>query len=404
MKGSSWAPVALVAGAMLYAALVPTLLHRTPDRLRAEIQGIIEPARRVASTRQASLAIEVSAYRAYVISRDPRLLDRVREARTRSDELGAQLRVLTSRIDPETARAAALVDERIRDWHRTTGPRQEVDLETYRPTLFWLQDRFEATQAAAENLELILARKTEERARQAGKLILYHDLGNVALSLLAVAAVLAVTRLAHREQRARTRAESAVRSRDQVVSIVSHDLRSPLTTVSAAARYVLGLPSTDEGWTRARPLLEMIKRGTDRMDRMIEDLLDVARIESGGLAIETSTLAVESFRRRWRPLCGPTWRGMANGWTVACPRDCPRSVPITTGCFRSSPTSSATPSSSRRRAARSRWRRRRTRAGCASPYRTRAPASRPRMSRTCSTASGKRRAPTGGGSASAFPS
>lgn len=63
MNGSRW-PVALVGAAMLYAALVPTLLRRVPDQLRAEIHGTIEPARRLVSTRQASLAVEVSAYRA----------------------------------------------------------------------------------------------------------------------------------------------------------------------------------------------------------------------------------------------------------------------------------------------------------------------------------------------------
>ena len=77
---SSWLPVALVSVAMLYAALVPTLLRRRPDQLRSEIVGIIEPARRLARTRQASLAVEVSAYRAYVISHDARLLERVRAA------------------------------------------------------------------------------------------------------------------------------------------------------------------------------------------------------------------------------------------------------------------------------------------------------------------------------------
>ena len=67
---SGWLPFALVSAAMLYAGLVPTLLRRRPDRLRSEIQQVIEPARRLARTRQASHAIDVSAYRAYVISHD----------------------------------------------------------------------------------------------------------------------------------------------------------------------------------------------------------------------------------------------------------------------------------------------------------------------------------------------
>jgi signal transduction histidine kinase len=280
---------------MLYAALVPTLLRRRPDQLRSEIVGIIEPARRLARTRQASLAVEVSAYRAYVISHDARLLERVRAARTRSDELGAELSALAGRVDPETAQAAAVLDQKIREWNTNPGPRAEVDMPVYRPSLPSLQDRFEATQEAAERLDALLARKTGERARAAERLTLYHDLGNVALSLFAVAAVLSVTRLARREQRARAVAEAAVRTRDQVVSIVSHDLRNPLSNVIGAAGYLLDMPAAGEEWGAARKPLEMIKRCGDRMNRMIQDLLDIARIESGRLAIETAPTAVESL-------------------------------------------------------------------------------------------------------------
>jgi signal transduction histidine kinase len=230
-----------------------------------------------------------------VISHDTRLLDRVREARNRTEESGAQLSTLARRVDPETAQAAAVFDQKIREWRKGTAPRAEVDLEEYRPSLPSLQDRFEAAQQAAEHLDALLARKMDERAREAERLIMYEDLGNVALSLLAVAAVLAVTRLAGREQRARASTEAAVRSRDQVVSIVSHDLRNPLSTVSLAARFLLEIRPAGEEWATARKPLEIIKRGSDRMNRMIQDLLDIARIESGRLAIETAPIAVESL-------------------------------------------------------------------------------------------------------------
>ncbi len=189
------------------------------------------------------------------------------------------------RLRPEDSRTA----------HRRATPRAEVDLQVYRPSLSSLQDRFEATQEAAEDLDELLARKAEERAREAGRLILYQDLGNVALSLLAGAAVLAVIRLARREQRARARAEAAVRSRDQVVSIVSHDLRNPLANVSIAASLLLESRPAGEEWVTARKHLEIIKRNCDRMNRMIQDLLDVARIESGRLAVEMAPVAVESL-------------------------------------------------------------------------------------------------------------
>jgi signal transduction histidine kinase len=295
-EASGWVPFALVSAAMLYAGLVPTLLRRRPDRLRYEIQQVIEPARRLARTRQASHAIDVSAYRAYVISHDTRLLDRSREARARTEASGAELLALARQVDLETTQAAAVFDQTIRESHAVTARRAEVDLQAYRANLPSLQDRFQATQDAAERLDALLARKMDERVREAQRLILYQDLGNVALSLLGGAAVLAVTRLVRREQRARAAAEAAVRSRDQVVSIVSHDLRNPLSNVSVATSFLLdmgGFPGQE--WATARPHLEMIKRGCDRMNRMILDLLDVARIESGRLAIERTPVAVESL-------------------------------------------------------------------------------------------------------------
>ena len=177
---STWLPVALVVTALLYAALVPTLLRREPDRLHSEIAGIVEPARRLARMRQTSLAVEVSAYRAYVISGDPPLLDRVREARTRTEALGAQLATLTARLDRQTVEATAAVDRRIREWHTGATPRAGVDLSSYRPTLPALQDRFEASEAAAERLDVALSHEAALRARKADSLTVYHDLGNVA--------------------------------------------------------------------------------------------------------------------------------------------------------------------------------------------------------------------------------
>src|SRR5258707_3406570 len=288
-------PFALVSAAVLYAGLVPTLLRRRPDRLRSEIQRLIEPARRLARTRQASHAVDVSAYRAYVISHDPPLLDRSREARARTEVSGAELLTLARQVDLETSQAAVAFDQTIRESHAVTLRRAEVDLQTYRARLPSLQDRFQATQDAAEHLDALLARKMDERVREAQRLILYQDLGNVALSLLGGAAVLAVTRLMRREQRARACAEAAVRSRDHVVSIVSHDLRNPLSNVSMAASYQLNMGAAGQEWATARPQLEMIKRGCDRMNRMIQDLLDVARIESGRLTIERAPVAVESL-------------------------------------------------------------------------------------------------------------
>jgi signal transduction histidine kinase len=95
------------------------------------------------------------------------------------------------------------------------------------------------------------------------------------------------------ERRARGDAETAVRTRDEMLSIVSHDLRNPLHTVGMSSSFLLDvLPDGDQ---MVRKQLAIIKRSTDSMNRMIEDLLDITRIETGRLAVECSRVEVPTL-------------------------------------------------------------------------------------------------------------
>jgi len=77
----------------------------------------------------------------------------------------------------------------------------------------------------------------------------------------------------------------AIRQREDVVSIVSHDLRNPLGVVLAAADLLLELPLDEK---QRRRQVEIIARAGKRMRNLIEDLLDVARIEAGALVVRPS--------------------------------------------------------------------------------------------------------------------
>ena len=91
------------------------------------------------------------------------------------------------------------------------------------------------------------------------------------------------------ERRARSQAESAVRTRDAVVSIVSHDLRNPLMAILGSADLLLEL--TDEhGHETERTQLATLKHAADSMNRLIRDLLDVTRLESGPLPVQRTHL------------------------------------------------------------------------------------------------------------------
>lgn len=86
------------------------------------------------------------------------------------------------------------------------------------------------------------------------------------------------------------KAKRAIEARDEVLAIVSHDLRNPLNTIGAGASLLLELPLTEEERTEQ---LRIIKRSVERMDHLIQDLLDVAMIEAGRLSLERKELAAE---------------------------------------------------------------------------------------------------------------
>ncbi len=99
-------------------------------------------------------------------------------------------------------------------------------------------------------------------------------------------------RLMEQEREAKERAEAAVRVRDETLGIVSHDLRNPLTTIALSADLLNGAPLEEQ-----RELVETIRTSARQMQRLIQDLLDVARVEAGGLAIAAAEIEVEPLVR-----------------------------------------------------------------------------------------------------------
>ena len=77
----------------------------------------------------------------------------------------------------------------------------------------------------------------------------------------------------------------AVSQREDVISIVSHDLRNPLSVTIAAAEVLLDLP-LDENERRQQA--EIIRRSGKRMQGLIGDLLDASRIEAGIFVVRPS--------------------------------------------------------------------------------------------------------------------
>jgi len=81
-------------------------------------------------------------------------------------------------------------------------------------------------------------------------------------------------------------AQRAIHGRDELLAVVSHDLRNPLNIIALALQMMESDPDS------VRSALPRAKRGAERMLRLIEDLLDVARIDNGTLRVEPSRVDV----------------------------------------------------------------------------------------------------------------
>ena len=88
-------------------------------------------------------------------------------------------------------------------------------------------------------------------------------------------------------------AQQATRARDDVLAVVSHDLRNPIHAVYMAATFLLDvLPeeSDQADVALSRRQAEVIRRSARRANALIGDLLDVTRIEAGRLTVSAQSV------------------------------------------------------------------------------------------------------------------
>lgn len=85
----------------------------------------------------------------------------------------------------------------------------------------------------------------------------------------------------------------ATRARDDVLAIVAHDLRNPLNSIALQMQLLLRRRADADGrWVDP---VQRIHSSVARMNQLIQDLLDVARLEAGELSMKLTPLAPEQI-------------------------------------------------------------------------------------------------------------
>ncbi|QSQ25407.1 PAS domain S-box protein [Pyxidicoccus parkwayensis] len=117
------------------------------------------------------------------------------------------------------------------------------------------------------------------------------------------------------------KSEQATRLRDEVLRVVAHDLRTPLNVISLSATTLLKRPPEQRA-TDTRPL-ESIRKAVERAHRLIQDLLDVAKMEAGHLSVECAPVETAALVREALELHRALAEEKSLRLTAAVPEDAP---------------------------------------------------------------------------------
>lgn len=108
-----------------------------------------------------------------------------------------------------------------------------------------------------------------------------------------------LTALAMDNARLHDEVRSSLRARNEMIGIVSHDLRNPVAAVKMLSGAVLR--ADDRNTVATSDRIALMSQAAEQMDALIRDLLDVSRLDAGGLrvdpeAIDARELIIESLK------------------------------------------------------------------------------------------------------------
>lgn len=301
-----WIPLAVILLSLATLLLIPAVFGRRTQAIRREIEQVAQPAHDRVDEIELSLSRELADARGYLLTGREEYLRRARQSHAATLRAISTLVPLAEALGPEVVHR--LDQLRALEARNTVATAELLDQERLSEAAAerlvsqqaLISEIFEATRQLTD----AIASAAEERRRREIDAVRQQELlATGLLVFLALVSVLAVIWLGRRvhtlaarleqrvrqELRLRRLAEDAVGTRDDVLSIVAHDLRNPLNAISMGASLLLDLPLSGE---KRDEHLRVVQRSAARMDRLIQDLLDAARIEAGRFSVQRGVLEV----------------------------------------------------------------------------------------------------------------
>lgn len=106
-----------------------------------------------------------------------------------------------------------------------------------------------------------------------------------------------------KEQLARAEAERAVKAREELISVVSHDLKNPLNSILISTQLIERQLSAEA--VKVRSLSERIRISATMMNNLIDDILNITKLEAGGGSLELITKDITDVLNDAVEILGP---------------------------------------------------------------------------------------------------
>jgi signal transduction histidine kinase len=244
-------------------------------------------AARAERLRTLGLAVGLDV-RALIIRDEPARLSRLQEIKADFERAIVDLR---AQAGPDGASLLARIDEAARRYEQTAirvlalppSERDDAFEAELIPRMQDLHDGLDAYVHFKHDLIAPAAASADARVKRGLEISIAAFVLALALSLML--AVLAARRLEddyRREQSLAETAERALAVRDEVLAVVAHDLRSPLSAIALKAGTLRRNPQTANALKQATAIESIAMR----MEQLVRMLLDAAKMEAGRLQIE----------------------------------------------------------------------------------------------------------------------
>lgn len=274
---------------LLALVLAPLLVHQRIDRLRDHVDFTVEPARGNVTEIQYYLARKMAALRGYMLTDDPRFLERYNQVALQERQVRDELRPMAQALGPDALRLFAHLDLLSDQWAERLASDPSTLLEAGAEPFVQAQlyDEMANTAAALDQALAAVSRDSRTVIREVERVYLRVT---VVLVLLAVGAALVVGWIGHRVRvlgdeagRALHEAHRLMEDRSRLLRGITHDVKNPLAAADGYAQLLeLGiepLSSRQTGWVAG------LRRSLRGALGMIDDLLELDRAGSADIQL-----------------------------------------------------------------------------------------------------------------------